>query len=112
MRTAVVGAVCLTVLVMAAWGMSATNVGFAQKVAPPSLGSPGLISHVAQLGDNRQQLTVIDPAMRVIAVYHIDSSKGEITLKSVRNFHWDLQMLEFNTAAPLPQEIRSMLEQK
>jgi hypothetical protein len=104
--------VCLAVLVIAAWGLSTSNVGFAQKVAPPSLGSPGLISHVAQIGDNKQQLTVIDPTMRVIAVYHIESSKGgEITLKSVRNFHWDLQMPEWNTATPLPQEIRSMLRE-
>lgn len=111
MRTAVVGATCLAVLVMAAWAMSANNVGYAQKVSPPSLGWPGLISHVTQAGDNRQQLTVIDPQMRVMAVYHIDTSKGEIALKSVRSFHWDLQMVEFNTPAPLPREIRSMLEQ-
>lgn len=111
MRTAVMGAACLAILVIAAWAMSATSVD-AQKVAPPSFGSPGLVSHVVQLGDNKQQLTVIDPAMRVVAVYHIDPSKGEITLKSVRNFHWDLQLLEFNTTAPLPQEIRSMLEPK
>jgi hypothetical protein len=106
------GAVCLAILVIGTWAVSATNVGFAQKIAPPVLGSPGLISHVSQVGENRQQLTVIDPSMRVIAVYHVDSSKGEITLKSVRNFHWDMQMLEFNTSAPLPQEVRSMLEQK
>ena len=112
MRTAVVGAACLSVLVIAAWGMSATNVGFAQKLAPPNLGSPGLISHVLQIGETKQQLTIVDPMMRVVAVYHIDATKGEVTLKSVRNFHWDLQMLEFNTTAPLPQEIRSMLDQK
>ena len=112
MRTTLMGAACLAVLVIAAWAVSATNVGFAQKATPPAYGSPGIISHVVQVGENRQQLTVIDPTMRVISVYHIDSSKGEITLKSVRNFHWDLQMLEFNTAAPLPQEIRSMLDQK
>ena len=92
------------------------NVGIERRLCPedcaPALGSPGLISHVAQVGENRQQLTVIDPSMRVIAVYHIDSGKGEITLKSVRNFHWDMQMQEFNTSAPLPMEVRSMLEQK
>jgi hypothetical protein len=96
---------------MAAWGMSAANVGFAQKVAPPSFSSTGLVSHVVQVGE-KQQMIVIDPTMRVAAVYQIDSAKGEIALKSIRNFHWDLQMMEFNTTAPLPQEIRSMLEQK
>ncbi len=112
MRTAVVGAVCLAVLVIAAWGMSASNVGFAQKLTAPSFGSPGLVSHVVQVGENKQQLTVIDPAMQVMAVYHVDSAKGEIALKSVRSFHWDMQMLEFNTTAPLPKEVRAMLEQK
>lgn len=97
---------------MAAWVASATNVGFAQRPAPPSLGSPGLISHVTTVGENRQQLTVLDPEMRVIAVYHVDLLKGNITLKSVRNIHWDLQMAEFNTEAPLPREIRLMLEQQ
>lgn len=112
MRTAVVGAACLAILVIATWALSATNVGFAQKVAPPFPGSSGLLSHVVQLGDTRQQLTLVDPNMRVVAVYQIDLAKGDITLKSVRNVHWDLQMLEFNTAAPLPREIRSMLDQK
>ena len=110
MRTAVMGAVCLTVLVVVAWGMTTVNVGFAQRPSPPSLGTPGIISHVTQAGDNRQQLTVIDPEMRAMAVYHIDTSKGEITLKSVRNIHWDLQMVEFNTQAPSPGDIRTLLE--
>jgi hypothetical protein len=112
MRTAVVGALSLAVLVIGAWAVTTQSVGFAQRPAPSPTGGNGLISHVAQVGENRQQLTVIDPEMRVVAVYHIEMSKGEITLKSVRNFHWDLQMLEFNTATPLPREIRTMLDQK
>ena len=32
-----------------------------------------------------------------------------VTLKSIRNFHWDMQLLEYNGAPPHPQEIRSML---
>lgn len=112
MRTAVAGAACLVVLVMAAWVASASNVGFAQRPAPPNLGSPGLISHMTTVGENRQQLTVLDPEMRAIAVYQIDLAKGNITLKSVRNIHWDLQMAEFNTEAPLPREIRTMLDQQ
>ena len=80
---------------------------------PPQAGATtDLITHATSLGDHRQQLTVIDPRQRAMAVYHVDSATGEITLKSVRNFHWDLQMTEFNSASPLPREIRSMLEQR
>ena len=57
-------------------------------------------------------LTVIDPRQRVIGVYHIDLSTGKITLKSVRNIQWDLQVEEFNNVSPLPKEIRSSLEQR
>ena len=31
---------------------------------------------------------------------------------SVRNIHWDLQMMEFNGVNPLPREIRLQLEQR
>ena len=37
---------------------------------------------------------------------------GELALKSVRNIQWDLQMTEFNGVAPLPRDIRAMLETK
>jgi hypothetical protein len=30
----------------------------------------------------------------------------------VRNIHWDLQMMEFNGTRPLPDEVRSILEQQ
>ena len=70
-----------------------------------------LIALSARLADGREQLTVIDPRARVVSVYHIDPAKGELALKSVRNIHWDLQMTQFNGASPLPQEIRSLLQQ-
>ena len=47
-----------------------------------------------------------------MAVYHIDTTTGEIVLKSVRNIHYDLKMIEFNGTSPLPREIRSLLEQR
>ena len=64
------------------------------------------------MGDTRQQLTVIDPQVHVVSVYHIELATGEISLKSVRNIHWDLQMSEFDGVNPLPREIRSLLENK
>jgi len=64
------------------------------------------------LGDKGQMLTVIDPRQRVLSVYHIDLVTGKIALKSVRNIQWDLQMTYLNIENPLPQEIRSLLEQR
>ena len=75
-------------------------------------GTGGLLTHAVSIGEARQQLTVIDPQMRVVSVYHIDSASGEIALKSVRNIHWDLQMVEFNASSPAPREIRALLEQR
>ena len=64
------------------------------------------------VGDNRQMLTVVDTRTRVISVYHVDNASGAITLKGVRNIHWDLQMVEYNGVSPLPGELRSMLGQR
>jgi hypothetical protein len=62
--------------------------------------------------ENRQQLTIIDPRSRVMSVYHIDPASGVVSLKSVRNFQWDLLMSEFNGVSPLPREIRAMLDNR
>jgi len=82
--------------------------------ADPGTSSSGrageLITLTASLDDGRQQLLIVDPSVRVMSLYHIDGRTGELSLKSVRNFHWDLQMLEFNGVSPLPREIRSLLE--
>ena len=71
-----------------------------------------LMALSAELGDGRQQITLIDPRTRVMSVYQIDRNTGEISLKSVRSVHWDLQMDDFNSDSPTPKEIRSLLEQR
>jgi hypothetical protein len=113
MRTAAVGAGALASLVVAMLVAAAIpSVGFAQRApSAPPLGGEGLIALTMDVGDQRQQVTVIDPATRVMGVYHIELSTGEVTLKSVRRIHWDLQMNEFNATHPLPGEVRSMIEQ-
>jgi hypothetical protein len=66
-----------------------------------------------ELADGRQQITLVDQRTRAIAVYQVDARTGAISLKSVRNIHWDLQMDEFNSGGnPSPKEIRSLLEQR
>jgi len=85
---------------------------FAQRITPQVIGSStGLVTQTTALGDNRQQVIVIDPEKQALGVYNVEPN-GEIVLKSVRNFHFDLQLMEFNSAKPSPQEIRSLLEQK
>jgi hypothetical protein len=74
--------------------------------------SGDLIAISFDVGGGRQQLTLVDPRTRMVGVYHIDPATGELTLKSVRNVHWDLQMDEFNGTNPSPREIRSLLGNK
>ncbi len=114
MRIAVVGASVLASLVFASLVAALLpRVGFAQRSASlPATSTGGLIALATSVDEQRQQVTVIDPATRVLGVYHIDLSTGVVTLKSVRNIHWDLQMMEFNGTRPLPDEVRSILEQQ
>ncbi len=114
MRIAAAGILVSAGLVIAA--LAATvwpdAVLAAGRVGPsPVSGSSQLVTQLSVLGDNRQQLLVIDPELHVMGVYHVDAN-GEVTLKSVRNFHWDLQMEQFNGTNPLPREIRSMMQQR
>lgn len=60
-------------------------------------------------GEPVQQVTIIDPKTRVMGVYHVKAKSGEIELKNVRKFDWDLQMEEFNAVSPLPREVRSQV---
>jgi len=77
--------------------------------AQTAVGPPGsLMTHVLPADGGPQALVVVDPVQRVLAVYHVDRATGEIALRSVRNVTWDLQMVEFNSGEPLPQDIRNV----
>lgn len=58
------------------------------------------------------QVVLVDPRTQAMSVYQIDRTTGEITLKSVRNVRWDLQMEEFNGVSPTPGDIRNLLERR
>ncbi len=110
MRRSLVGALMIAGLVIAV----VTGRGFSEPVegqrgyfAPNPLQSAELITHVSAPDGEPKMLTVIDPRQRVIAVYHVDRTSGAIALKSVRNFTWDMQMIEFNSGEPSPQDIRA-----
>ena len=74
----------------------------------PNAANSDLIAVSANVHDQYQQVTLIDPKQRRIMVYHEDFATGEVVLKSVRSYEFDLQLTQFNTKAPLPEEIRAL----
>ncbi|MGC4003578.1 MAG: hypothetical protein QM811_10775 [Pirellulales bacterium] len=106
----------------AAWGLGLLILGwgclasfrspevYGQRAAAPQSGE--LSSHVVAVNERLQVLTVVDSAARQVCVYHLDTTSGLLTLKATRSIVYDLQLKEFNTANPLPSEIRTLLEQR
>jgi hypothetical protein len=84
----------------------------AAPILPAGNAATGLITHVQELDGKLLRVIVIDPAQRVMGVYEIIRETGEIQPKSIRNFHADLQMLEFNSGAPSPADIQKTIERK
>ncbi len=72
----------------------------------------GWIALSSDGAEGRQQVTLIDPRTRVMAVYHIEHATGAIGLKSVRQLNWDFQLEDFNGDRPTPQELRTMLQRR
>jgi hypothetical protein len=112
MRHSFIGALLGASLVIAVTALpgSSEPAGGAAIDAPIRTGGSELITHVTAADGQPQIITVIDPRQRVMAVYHVDRTTGVITPKSVRNITWDLQMIEFNSGSPLPQDIRNGLQ--
>ena len=111
MRHSLVGALLVAGLVIAATaGRSSSQSAAGPPVDVPLTRGGELIAHVTAADGQPQMVTLIDPRQRVMAIYHVDRATGQITPKSVRNFTWDLQMIEFNSGNPLPQDIRSGLQ--
>ena len=106
-----VGIVLVAVAVAQQRGENAAQRGMPLVAAPATAGSELIVVPTA-LGEKGQMLTVVDPRQRVLCVYHIDVTTGKIALKSVRNIQWDLQITQLNNEDPLPQQIRSLLEQR
>ena len=112
MRNIVLGAVGGFVLFAAAWSFSNSGTPlYAQRQSPVYAERGELTTVFSDIDEHHGLLTLVDPKSRVVSVYHIDRTTGEIALKSVRNVNWDLQMMQFNSKTPLPREIQGMLEQ-
>ena len=111
MRQSLLGALLGAGLVIAMTaGRSASETAGPLLAASPFDHGGTLITHVTGADGQEQMVTLIDPQQRVIAVYQVDWSTGRITPKSIRNFTWDLQMIEFNSGDPLPQDVRNGLQ--
>lgn len=83
----------------------------AQPVLPqrlPMAAAGDLMAFSSETGSGPAQVTLIDVKSRVMCVYHVDRTTGQIELKSVRNVQWDLLMEDFNGVHPLPSEIRKL----
>ncbi len=85
---------------------------YAQRGTPAATAGTELIVVSTSVGEKCLMLTVVDPRRRVMSVYHIETATGKIALKSVRDIQWDLKITDLNNENPLPQEIRSLLEQR
>lgn len=79
--------------------------------------SPGnrrWICQMAQAQDSAAHaITVVDPDLGVIAVYHVDKISGDIEMRSVRKIEWDLMLQEYNGCKTSlhPAEVRAMVKQ-
>ncbi len=112
MRGAVTGALLVGGLIGLACGMLAKPERRAHAQSAAVTGrddGTGLLAFSTKVRDAYEQLTVIDPQLRSMSVYHIGLANGEIALKSVRALRWDLQLDAWNSDSPLPHEIQSML---
>ena len=102
----------LGVAFLAGSWLSTRERALAAPLLPSGGVGAGLITHAQELDGKLVRVIVIDPAQRVMGVYEITRETGEIQPKSIRNFHADLQMLEFNSGAPSPADIQKTLERK
>jgi hypothetical protein len=112
MRALVGGVILgLGLLVIGAAGLSEAQT--ARPVSQERIAvSPDLLALGFDAGDGRQQITVIDPRQRVMAVYQVDRATGALALRSVRNLQWDLLIEDFNSDKPTPREVRALTQQR
>ena len=74
--------------------------------SPMATDDGGLQMVSTNLPTGTQQIVVMDPKQKTMAVYQID--QGKIQLRSVRSLVYDLRLEVFNGQAPLPSELRKV----
>jgi hypothetical protein len=81
----------------------------AERVSGPVGQGPLWISE-SPLDEGRRLLVVVDQASRHLAVYHVETAAGTVTLKSTRDVSWDLMVGDFNAQEPRPAALQKMLQ--
>jgi hypothetical protein len=112
MKKTILGFVVGVGLMFALFGeFGPRNDLFAQRVQPSSTPGGDLVV-IPFTSDKGHLLAIVETKLHTMSIYRIDAATGKIALKSARNIHWDLQLTEFNNEAPLPQDIKALLEQR
>lgn len=111
MRAMTVGMV-LGLLMLVGWAIGFPEAQAQRTAQEDRVTTPDLIALSYDGGDGRQQITVVDPRGRAMAVYHVDRATGAVSLKSVRHLTWDLLIEDFNSTNPTPREIRALTQQR
>ncbi len=114
MKTAILGALAgAGLMILAAGLLDRGNSAYAQRAVPYAQpGSDGgLMAIPSGVGEGGQLITVVDSRARALGVYRV-AADGKIKLLSVRNIQWDLQVMQLNSDIPLPQDIKTLVEQK
>jgi hypothetical protein len=106
------GGVCCALLVGLADAQAPRQASFERSVQDRVASSSDLLALSHDGGDGRQQITIVDPRQKVMAVYHVERATGALALKSVRNLQWDLQIEDYNSSSPAPRDIRALKEQQ
>lgn len=75
-------------------------------VRPPAAAST-IQTHLLQGEGGNGVLVVVDAGRPALATYEINAKTGHLTLKSVRQIGPDLNIDNFNSGGPTPQEIRT-----
>ena len=116
MRTVLLGGLIGAGLAIAAVGATPDrgDAWLGQRLEPgqAATSTGELIALSARVDDEYQLVTVIDPKLRSMSVYHVELASGDIQLRCVRDIRWDLQLESFNGKGLAPPEIRSMLESR
>jgi len=103
---------CAAGVVGLADGQTPRPVAQERAATERAIGSAELLALSHDGGDGRQQITLIDPRQRVMAVYTVDRATGALQLRSVRNVQWDLTIEDFNSTSPAPRDIRALVNQQ
>lgn len=74
--------------------------------------SPRVLAFSTIVENQYQQITVVDPDFKSIAVYRVSLTDGKIYFCSQRRIREDLQLVQFNIDSDaLPTEIQSLYQQ-